>query len=125
MVSAVVPVVGATTSGQLIRGSHRVLGTLVGLVVAVLMFGWQPQGLVLVLLLVALQAGTELVVMRNYSSALLFLTPLTIGMGLLNGPVPVLPLVLDRGLETLVGVAVAFVLILATHGVRHPRAATR
>jgi hypothetical protein len=122
MVSAVVPVVGATTSGQLIRGSHRVLGTLVGLVVAVLLFGWQPQGLVLILLLVALQAGTELVVMRNYSSALLFLTPLTIGMGLLNGPVPVLPLVLDRGLETLVGVAVAFVLILATHGVRHPRA---
>ncbi len=120
MVSAVVPVVGTSTSGQLIRGSHRVLGTLIGLVVAVLLFGWQPQGLLLVLILVALQAGTELVVMRNYSSALLFLTPLTIGMALLNGPVPILPLVIDRGLETVVGVAVAAVLIVATHRVRHP-----
>lgn len=121
MVSAVVPFVGATTSGQLIRGSHRVLGTLVGLIIALVLFSWQPQGIVLILLLVALQAGTELVVMRNYSSALLFLTPLTVGMGLLNGPVPVLPLVIDRGLETVVGVAVAAVLILATHRVRHPK----
>jgi hypothetical protein len=121
MVSAVVPVVGATTSGQLIRSSQRVTGTLLGLVFALLLFGYAPQGLLLVLLLVVLQAGTELVVARNYSAALLFLTPLTIGMGLLNGPVPVLPLVLDRGLETVVGVAVAVVLILATHGVRHPR----
>ncbi|MCP2031371.1 putative membrane protein [Okibacterium sp. HSC-33S16] len=121
MVSAVVPVVGATTSGQLIRGSHRVLGTLIGLLVAILLFGWQPQGLMLILILVALQAGTELVVLRNYSSALLFLTPLTVGMGLLNGPRPVLPLVVDRGLETIVGVAVAAVLILATHRVRHPK----
>ncbi|WP_411719810.1 FUSC family protein [Mycetocola sp.] len=121
MVSAVVPVVGATTAGQLVRASHRVSGTLLGLVVALLLFGYAPQGLLLVILLVVLQAGTELVVARNYSAALLFLTPLTIGMGLLNGPVPVLPLVLDRGLETVVGVAVAVVLILATHGVRHPR----
>ena len=121
MVSAVVPVVGTSTSGQLIRGSHRVLGTLIGLVVAVLLFGWQPQGLLLILLLVSLQAGTELVVLRNYSAALLFLTPLTVGMGLLNGPVPVLPLVIDRGMETVVGVAVAAVLILATHRVRHPK----
>lgn len=121
MVSAVVPVVGATTAGQLVRASHRVTGTLLGLVVALLLFGWAPQGLPLVILLVALQAGTELVVARNYSAALLFLTPLTIGLGLLNGPVPVLPLLVDRGLETVVGVAVATVLILATHGVRHPR----
>jgi hypothetical protein len=121
MVSAVVPVVGATTVGQLVRASHRVTGTLLGLVVALLLFAWTPQGLVLVILLVVLQAGTELVVARNYSAALLFLTPLTIGTGLLNGPVPVLPLILDRGLETMVGVAVAIVLILVTHGVRHPR----
>ena len=124
MVSAVVPVVGSTTSGQLVRGSHRVLGTLIGLIVALLLFSWQPEGLLLVLILVALQAGTELVVLRNYSSALLFLTPLTVGMGLLNGPVPVLPLVIDRGLETVVGVAVAAVLILSTHRVRHPKAST-
>jgi hypothetical protein len=121
MVSAVVPVVGATTAGQLIRASHRVTGTLLGLVVGLLLFGFQPQGLLLVALLVVLQAGTELVIARNYSAGLLFLTPLTIGMGLLNGPVPVLPLVIDRGLETVVGVAVAVVLIIATHGVRHPR----
>jgi hypothetical protein len=121
MVSAVVPVVGATTAGQLVRASHRVTGTLLGLVVALVLFGDAPQGLLLVILLVVLQAGTELVVARNYSAALLFLTPLTIGMGLLNGPVPVLPLILDRGLETVVGVAVAVLLILATHGVRHPR----
>ncbi|MET0886031.1 MAG: FUSC family protein [Mycetocola sp.] len=121
MVSAVVPVVGATTSGQLIRASHRVTGTMLGLVVALVLFGYAPQGLLLVILLVALQAGTELVIVRNYAAGLLFLTPLTIGMGLLNGPVPVLPLIVDRGLETVVGVAVAVVLILATHGVRHPR----
>jgi hypothetical protein len=120
MVSAVVPVVGATTTGQLVRASHRVTGTMLGLVAALLLFGHAPQGLLLVIMLVVLQAGTELVIVRNYSAGLLFLTPLTIGMGLLNGPVPVLPLIVDRGLETVVGVVVAVILILATHGVRHP-----
>jgi len=123
MVSAVVPIVGTATLAQVARASHRLIGTLAGIVPAVLLFQLPLSGLWLSVVLVALMAGTEMLVTRNYACALFFLTPMTIGMALTQ-PGSSLPVLLaDRALETVLGVATALVAIVATHRIRHPGAA--
>ncbi|WIE79193.1 MULTISPECIES: FUSC family protein [unclassified Curtobacterium] len=120
MVAAIVPIVGTTTSGQLLRAGHRVVGTIAGVVVAGAVFWFAPPRPLIALILVALTVGTELFVARNYSIALLFLTPVTIGIAFVSGTPALLPLLFTRTAETLLGVAVSIALILASHPVRHP-----
>jgi hypothetical protein len=121
MVSAIVPVVGSTTSGQLLRAGHRVIGTGLGLGVAFCIFAWPLEPFAVLLLLIVLTVATEMFVARNYSIALLFLTPLTIGMPYLAGTPVLEDLLFARGVETVIGVGIAVLLILATHPARHPR----
>ncbi|GAA1963697.1 FUSC family protein [Nocardioides panacihumi] len=106
MVSAVVPLVARDLSVQLTRGLHRVIGTGLGLLVAWALFALDVQGLALVLLVAALQAGAELLVGRNYALALVCVTPLALLMVHLVAPVPTHELLADRGVETVIGVAV-------------------
>ena len=124
MVSAIVPVVGSTTVGQMTRATHRMIGTFLGLGATGLILFYTPSGAVLIVILALLTAATELMVARNYGLAMLFLTPLTIGMMSLNHPQPLGPLLVDRALETCIGLAVVMVLIVVTHNVRHPVSAT-
>ena len=121
MVAAIVPVVGLTTSGQTLKAFQRVAGTLVGLVVAFALFAWNLPAPVVLLIIVSLMALTELFIARNYALALLFLTPITIGLPFLAGSPDLGELLAARGLETVIGATVGFVLILASHRVRHPR----
>jgi hypothetical protein len=106
MVSAVVPLVARDLAAQLTRGLHRVVGTGLGLLVAWALLALDVQGLVLVLVVALLQAGAELFVGRNYALALVFVTPLALLMVHLVLPVPTRELLVDRGVETLIGVAV-------------------
>ena len=54
----------------------------------------------------------ELFVVRNYSLALIFLTPLVLVMGEIGGPQPLGALMWQRGVETFIGVAVATAIAL-------------
>ncbi len=119
MVSAVVPVVGRATSGQLLRAGHRLLGTVVGLGLAALLLVWQPSAVALVVAFGVLQFGTELVVARNYGLALVFITPMALGMPAIGGaPVDVGALIAARGADTVIGVGVVVLVLLATHRLR-------
>lgn len=111
MVAAVVPLATRDPGQQLVRGAHRVIGTGLGLLVAVALFATDPGGLVLVLvvLIVALLMGAELLVGRNYALALVFVTPLALLMVHLVAPVPAGELLVDRGAETVIGVGVGLV----------------
>jgi len=122
MVAAIVPVVGLTTSGQTLKAFQRVAGTLVGLLVAFALFAWNLPAPVVLVVIVLLMALTELFIARNYALALLFLTPITIGLPFLAGTPDLGELLAARGLETMIGACVGLVLILSTHRVRHPRA---
>lgn len=106
MVAAVVPLVAQELSVQVTRALHRVVGTGLGLGLAWLLFRLDLPGLALVGVVAGLQAGTELFVGRNYALALLCVTPLALMMVHLVAPVPTGRLLADRGLETLIGVAV-------------------
>lgn len=103
------------------RSLERLLGTWVGLLLAGALLWLHPQGLWLVLAVMALQFTIEMVVMRNYALAVVFITAaaLTIASG--GRPVDALgSYLLARGLDTLAGCAVA----LAVFRLLPPQAAT-
>lgn len=106
MVSAVVPLAARDLLPQLVRGLQRVVGTALGLLTAGLLLALGPDGLVLILVVVALQVAAELLIGRNYALALVAITPLALLMVHLAAPTPTRTLLVDRGVETVVGVTI-------------------
>jgi hypothetical protein len=114
MVAAVVPMAASDTAGRLVRASHRMAGTLAGLLLALPILALQAQGIEAVLIIVALQIAAELLVGRNYGLALCFVTPLALMMGQLAHPLPIGGLLRDRAWDTALGVSISVVLTLVT-----------
>jgi uncharacterized membrane protein YccC len=107
MVSAVVPLVARDFGAQLVRGTQRVIGTFLGLAVTGVLLALEPSAWVVIALIVALQAGAELLIGRNYALALTCVTPLALlAVHLASGGSDPWVLVVDRGLETVIGVAI-------------------
>ncbi|RZS89691.1 fusaric acid resistance family protein [Motilibacter rhizosphaerae] len=111
-VAAVAPLTGPTVTARLVRGLHRVLGTLAGLVLAAALLapGLGPYATVAVV--GVLQVVTETLVGRHYGLALLAITPMALLMGQVAAPRPAGGLLWDRGVETVVGALVALLVIL-------------
>lgn len=109
MVSAVVPLVAADPLRQVVRGLHRIAGTAAGLALSGVLLAADlgPWGVVVAVVL--LQVAAELLVGRNYAVALVVVTPLALMMVHLVSPAPTSELLLDRGVETLLGVVVGIV----------------
>ena len=80
VVGAALAVVGVAVGRRtaVARGLHRMLGTLIGGGVFLLIVPWGIHGLWLAVVLGALQAVIELLVVRNYGLALVFITPLVL-----------------------------------------------
>ncbi|WP_052241213.1 FUSC family protein [Microbacterium hominis] len=96
------------------RGIHRTVGTVVGgglyLALAFVPLPIWALGL----LLGVLQFAIEMVVVRHYALALVFITPLVLLLiGAATGTAETLPLALERILDTLVGAAVGTAAALA------------
>ena len=115
MVAAVAPLTIRDVAGQLTRATQRIAGTLLGLVPAALLLALDLRGLVLVLVVAALQVVTELFIGRNYALALLFITPLAMLMGQTAVRIPPGQLLFDRGVETVLGSLVGVALLLLVH----------
>jgi uncharacterized membrane protein YccC len=94
------------------RTMHLMLGTLGGVGVATLLFSFNPDHLALIAIIIVCQAAAQLVVSRNFGIALLFFSPLAIGMSNLSRGLPWQPLLVDRLAEAALGTAVAFLAIL-------------
>ena len=94
------------------RGFERMVGTLVGLVLAGAVLTLHPQGLLLVLVVATLQFTIEMLIVRNYALAAVFITPtaLTIASG--GHPHDVGDLLFARGMDTMIGCAVALAVYL-------------
>lgn len=114
MVAAVTPLTVFTFRGQLVRGIHRAVGTMLGVVFAAgLLLLALPTPAVLVLT-AALFAATEMLVVRHYGAALVMITPLALLSMHLAHPEPVGVLVIDRLVETLIGVGVGVLAAIVT-----------
>lgn len=97
----------------LARGAERMLGTFVGLAVAGAVLAVAPQGLWLAVLLGLLQFVVELLVIRNYALAVVFITPLALTIAFGSRPVADVPgLLAARGIDTLIGCGTALLVYL-------------
>ncbi len=103
---------GADWLRTLKRGTERLLGTWIGLGLAAVILLIHPQGWWLVLVIAALQFTIELLVVRNYTLAVVFITAtaLTIASG--SRKVDVGELLVSRGVDTAIGCAVAIAVYL-------------
>lgn len=121
MVGAVAALGGVQLNQRVIRGIQRLAGTLIGVVIAAGLLALHLPPLVTILVAVLLQAGAELTVNRNYGIAMLFITPLALLMVELAAPVDPATLLIDRTLDTLVGVAVGTMVAVVSAGIRRAR----
>jgi hypothetical protein len=98
------------------RSLHRIVGTIVGVGVTVLVLFWSPPPIVVILVIVVCQVFAEILVGRHYGLALVFITPMALSVSHLVSPVPLNVLAVDRVLETALGAGVGIVLVLAARG---------
>ncbi|GAA1838228.1 FUSC family protein [Agromyces salentinus] len=108
---AVIPPARAAHTAQ--RAVHRVVGTLIGVVVTGLVLWPEPPVWVLILVIAVCQFGAELLVGRHYGAALVFITPLALTVVHLASPAPLLGLLADRVLETVLGAGVGLAAVIA------------
>lgn len=91
-----------------LRALERLLGTWAGLLIAGAILLWHPQGLWLVLTIMLLQFVVEMLVVRHYALAVVFITGAALTLASGGHPVDAPgDYLLARGLDTLVGCAVA------------------
>lgn len=121
-IAAIVPLSVTGTWARVERGIHRVVGTCAGVVVTAFLLSFPSQPWQLVVWVVLMQFLTELFVLRHYSLALLFITPLALLMVQLGHPQPVGPLLQARVVETAVGVTVGLATVLALFWARRSHA---
>lgn len=60
------------------RNVHRILGTFIGIGFAWLILLFEPEKIVMIIIITVLQFLIELLIVRNYGFAVIFITPLTI-----------------------------------------------
>ena len=60
------------------RNLHRILGTFIGMGLTWLILISEPRGIALVFIIAVLQFVVEMIIVRNYGLAVIFITPLTI-----------------------------------------------
>jgi len=119
IVGAAIAVIGvaADRRAALTRGMHRMIGTIIGAGVYLLLAPLPIPALWLALVLGVLQFTIELFVVRNYALALVFITPLVLLLtGAATGTVDTVAVATERVVDTLVGAALG-----AVSGVLHPR----
>lgn len=105
-IAAVVPLSAPGRTLQIERGLHRIVGTTLGILTTAFLLSFPSQAWQLVVWVIVLQFLAEMYVLRNYSFALLFITPLALLMVQLAHPQPVGPVLQARVLETAIGAVV-------------------
>jgi hypothetical protein len=112
MVAVVAALSGPDATARLVRAGHRVVGTVIGIGLAALLFAADLPALGTIAVVVALQVAAELFVGRNYGLTMVFVTPLALCMVQLAHAADGGALITDRLWETVFGAAVGIVLTL-------------
>ena len=122
MAAAAVPLAGADMPSSVYRGLHRIVGTLLGLVVvALVLFPWDfsplrafpgHEAAVLAFLVIVLQFSTELFMTRHYGLAMVSFTPVILLMTQLAAPADPHLLVSERAVETLMGACTGIAVVI-------------
>lgn len=119
MVASIVPLTAPTFQAMAHRGLHRIIGTLTGVAMAGAFLLFDPSPAMLVIAIIVCQCITELLVMRHYALALTFITPLALLMGQLAHPMPTGDVIVQRTVETILGVVIGLAVAWATRRPAH------
>ncbi|MEV0081573.1 FUSC family protein [Saccharopolyspora sp. NPDC050642] len=103
--SAVLQSANATSTWH--RTVQRTTGTIAGALPALVMFGFHPGPMAILVLVVICQLAAELVVQANYALGLMFVTPLALGLSSLGNPAAHNALVAERIGTTVLGALIA------------------
>ncbi|KAA0102057.1 FUSC family protein [Mycolicibacterium sp. P1-18] len=103
---------GSDHGRTLRRGADRLVGTWVGLILAAGILWLHPQGWWLAAILAALQLTIEMLVVRHYGLASVFITAAALTISTGSHRVDVGELLLARGSDTLIGCAVGVAVFL-------------
>ena len=90
-----------------VKAIHRMGGSLLGVVLYGLILTINPQGVWLIVTILILQFGIEVVVMRHYALALMFITPLALSIASIGHTGSIMHTVNARIVDTLIGVVIA------------------
>jgi hypothetical protein len=103
------------------RGVERLLGTWAGLALAAVILLIHPQGGWLVAVLALLNFAIQVVVVRNYTLAAVFITATALTMSSGARRVDVGDVLIDRGIDTLIGCVVGIAVYLSLIRRQEPR----
>lgn len=106
MVAAIAVLVGQNIHLRLTRGLQRFLGTVIGVMLAAAIMSVDPPVLVILGIAIFCQGFIEMIVLRNYAAAMIFITVIALLMVNLASPFPQETLMFNRIMETLVGVII-------------------
>lgn len=109
MVAAIAVLVGQNLYARLTRGLQRFLGTVIGVMLAAAIMWVDPPLIVVLAIAIFCQGFIEMIVLRNYAAAMIFITVIALLMVNLASPIPQETLMFSRTMETLVGVIVGMV----------------
>ncbi|NYF99530.1 FUSC family protein [Janibacter cremeus] len=111
---------GGTRRAQLQRSFQRTIGTAAGLLAFGLVLGLDPSHWALIALVVCLQFVVEMLVTRNYAAAVVFLTPLALSISVSVTDMDPSTILYDRGVDTVIGVGVALVVVVVSGALGRP-----
>ncbi|WP_085370212.1 FUSC family protein [Leifsonia sp. NCR5] len=122
VVSLVAVIPPARAAHSISRSVHRVVGTIIGVGLTVLLLFWSPSPLFVIGVIVVCQVFAEVLVGAHYGTALVFITPMALSVSYLSTTkVALSTLAVDRVLETVLGAAVGILLVLAARWIERVR----
>jgi hypothetical protein len=104
-----------------LRAVQRVGGTLVGVGLFAIIALWSPSGIWLAVLVAALIFVAQLVIMSNYGLGLVLITPLALTIAAQGHSEPLLSIVGDRVVDTILGGGIALVVLMFSIALRQVR----
>ncbi|PKZ40885.1 FUSC family protein [Kytococcus schroeteri] len=110
-IASAAPIAAPTHRARLQRGVQRMIGTIGGVGVTAFVLSMQLQVWHLVVFVVLFQWLAEMFIGRNYSVALLFVTPLALLMIQLSHPTDTSDLLQARAIETVIGALCGMVVV--------------
>ena len=107
-----------------LRATHRILGTILGAGIFLVLALLDPGGVVLVLVLGVLQFVVELLVVRHYGLALVFITPLALLVAARAPGTSAPALAVERIVDTGIGAVIAVVVLVGEFALERRAART-
>jgi Fusaric acid resistance protein-like len=104
-----------------LRGVHRVAGTLVGVGLFAIIAVWNPEGLWLAVLVAVLIFLAQLVLLSNYGLGLVLITPLALVIAAQGHSESLISIVGDRIVDTILGGGIALVVLMLSIALRRIR----